>query len=82
MRQETAHGALAGPLADMTKTRDRLYCRQCGSSQVYRVFRQGYLQERIYPLFGFYPWKCKACDQGMLLRKRKRSRSQDKEYVG
>ena len=82
VRQESTHGVLAGELAGITKVKDRISCKQCGSNQVFRVFREGYLQEKIYPIFGFYPWKCKACGRGMMLRKRKKSRSQDKDYVG
>jgi hypothetical protein len=81
VRQEGAHGALAGELAGMAKVGNGVYCKHCGSNQIFRVFRQGYMQERIYPLFGFYPWKCKVCQGSMLLRKRKRSRSQNKDYV-
>jgi hypothetical protein len=81
VRQEGAQGVLAGELAGVTKARDQVYCKHCGSHQVFRIFREGYLQEKIYPLFGFYPWRCKACRTSMMLHKRKLSRSKDKEYL-
>ena len=82
MRQESTHAALAGDLGGIAKAGDGFYCKYCGSKQIFRVFRRGYLQETIYPLFGFYPWKCKVCHRSMLLRKRKWLRSQGKSYGG
>jgi hypothetical protein len=32
--------------------------------------RVGFLQTRVYPLFGFYPWKCPECKTRYLLRAR------------
>jgi hypothetical protein len=32
--------------------------------------RVGFLQTRIYSLFGFYPWKCPECKTRYLLRVR------------
>ncbi len=52
--------------------RAKVICRFCGSDRVYRLFREGFLQKGIYPIFGFYPWRCKNCTAHMMLRKRKR----------
>jgi hypothetical protein len=32
--------------------------------------RVGFLQSKILPLFGFYPWKCPECKTRYLLRMR------------
>jgi len=60
------------------KAKGKTCCKHCGNAQIFRVFRQGFLQERIYPFFGFYPWKCKACGDYMMLHKRKRSSAGEK----
>jgi hypothetical protein len=82
VRQESTHGVLADELGGITKIRDELYCKHCGSNQIFRIFRRGYLQETIYPMFGFYPWKCKVCHRSMMFRMRKWSRMHDKSYGG
>jgi len=32
--------------------------------------RVGFLQNRVYSIFGFYPWKCPECKTRYLLRAR------------
>jgi hypothetical protein len=39
------------------------------------------MQERVYPLFGYFPWYCRECRQYSLLRKRSRRKSSRKQYV-
>ena len=48
----------------------RVHCDECGSDEVYRVFRKGFLQQKIYPMFGFFPWRCRKCGLRLMLRKR------------
>jgi len=81
VQQATAHGALAGEFIEFGKINDRLYCKECNSHRVFRIFRKGFLQERIYPWFGFYPWKCKDCKSCMFYRKRKMSRAKQRESL-
>jgi hypothetical protein len=81
LQQSAMSGALGEELVGVTKAADGVHCRYCGSERVFRVFRQGYLQEKIYPLFGFYPWKCKGCKEHMMLHSRKRARSKKKQYL-
>ena len=69
--------ALAGHLVEMSAVRDLVHCRKCGSDRVYRVEREGFMQEKIYPLFGYYPWRCKICRDHVMLRKRKRARTKN-----
>jgi len=70
-------GAQAGNMAAMSSTKERVHCQKCGSDRVYRVVRKGYFQEKIYPLFGFYPWRCKKCGLCLMLRKRNLASQQD-----
>ena len=65
-----------------TLTADRLQCPSCGYSPIRREERKGFLQMRIYSLFGYYPWICVACKKTSFVRKRferrrKRSNSTD-----
>jgi len=48
---------------------ERVLC-DCGSDQVYRIFRKGFFSKRVYPLLGFYPWRCKQCGLRLMMRKR------------
>ena len=63
--------AVARKVAHSGQSRDRVHCRYCGSEKVYRLYREGFWQERVFPIFGFYPWKCKICSANMLLHKRR-----------
>lgn len=45
-------------------------CPCCGQQALIRVARTGFLKERIFPKFGFYPWECPQCRKKLLLRKR------------
>jgi hypothetical protein len=55
----------------------RVHCDECGSDEVYRIFRKGFFEERIYPLGGFYPWRCKGCGLRLMLRRRDLESKQD-----
>ncbi len=35
------------------------------------------MQEKVYPLLGFYPWKCKVCGEQMMFRKRRRAKTKE-----
>ena len=77
MSEGMMRGAQAGNMAAMSSTKERVHCQKCGSDRVYRVVRKGYFQEKIYPLFGFYPWRCKKCGLCLMLRKRNLASQQD-----
>lgn len=38
-----------------------------------RRARIGFLQNRIFPLFGYYPWECLVCRKTRMLRMRGKS---------
>jgi ribosomal protein S27AE len=48
----------------------RTPCPQCGADHLHRLEREGFLQKRIYPLFGYYPWRCSKCRGYFMLKKR------------
>jgi transposase-like protein len=60
----------------------RVLCPKCGSDRPRRVERKGFFEKRIYPLFGYYPWRCPSCRAAFYLRKRYRRKSKKKEYMG
>ncbi len=72
-----ARGAMAGDIVEMSSAKEPVHCQKCGSDKVYRVSREGYLQTKIYPLFGYYPWRCIRCGVHVVLRKRKRAKKPD-----
>jgi hypothetical protein len=77
MAEEIARRALAGNKTEMNSASERVLCDECGSDKVYRIFRKGFFQEKIYPLFGFYPWRCKRCGLHLMLRKRDLASKED-----
>jgi len=38
-----------------------LVCPDCGARQLRRMKRHGFLQKKVYPMFGYYPWECALC---------------------
>jgi hypothetical protein len=48
----------------------RLRCPKCRQEQLSRIARQGFLRNRIFPMFGYYPWECAICRRESLIRKR------------
>ena len=75
MHEEGTRGILTGDLVEMPTVKDLVFCKNCGSDRVFRVYRKGFMQERIYPHFGYYPWLCRDCGDHVMLRKRKRARA-------
>jgi hypothetical protein len=59
----------------------KVLCPNCGGSHPRRLERKGFLQERVYPLFGYYPWVCGACKSTFLMRKRYRRKSKEKDHA-
>jgi hypothetical protein len=54
-----------------------MICRICGDPSSHRCKRHGFLQKRIYPIFGLYPWECLTCGTVILYRARKEPHSQE-----
>jgi hypothetical protein len=47
-----------------------MVCRKCGSDKLHRAYRTGFLQLKVFPIFGLYPWECIKCRKVGLYRKR------------
>lgn len=58
-------------------SKELVSCQRCGSGKVRRVYRDGFLQTNVFPLLGYYPWRCSQCGQTVMLRKRRRVRAQN-----
>jgi DNA-directed RNA polymerase subunit RPC12/RpoP len=54
----------------MNKNKRR--CPNCSSVEMTRVQRRGFMQERVYPKLGLYPWECPFCREVHLLKSRGR----------
>ncbi len=77
MHGAVTQGVLTGEFVEMSADKDLIFCRKCGSGRVFRVYRKGFMQERIYPHFGYYPWRCMSCGDHVMLRKRNRARTKN-----
>jgi hypothetical protein len=48
----------------------KLRCPNCGQDQLARIARRGFMRERVFPMFGYYPWECAICRREYMIRKR------------
>ena len=72
VEENSMESEISSGLARAGKSSGEVTCRVCGGDRVTRVFREGFLQRHVYPLFGFYPWQCKTCSSFLMLRKRRK----------
>lgn len=54
----------------MLKSFYNLYCPKCKSKRIHRKQRKGVLQEKILPFLGFFPYKCRDCNNRFYLKVR------------
>jgi hypothetical protein len=45
-----------------------MHCKDCGNP-LRRLARKGFLQLKVYPKFGYYPWECPICRTLVMVRK-------------
>jgi hypothetical protein len=45
-------------------------CPLCNHDGITRSPRRGFLETKIYSLFGYFPWNCRGCNERFLLRLR------------
>jgi transposase-like protein len=57
----------------------KVRCPQCGDEHPRRRERKGFLETRVLPVLGYYPWMCATCKSTFLLRKRYRRKSKKDE---
>ena len=48
----------------------RAECPRCCIDYLRRKPRKGILQKVLYPIFGYYPWRCRVCKGSYIIRKR------------
>jgi hypothetical protein len=48
-------------------------CPNCQYEEIERSKRRGFVEKRIYSLFGFYPWRCVGCGWRFFIRARYKS---------
>jgi hypothetical protein len=58
-----------------------MHCKNCGSN-LRRIPRKGVLQQKVYTLFGYYPWECPICRAPILLRKQHQRKSHKVQESG
>ena len=73
MAERPESGAVSEQAVTTSSDKERVYCQVCGSHKVRRIFRKGYMQKKIYPVFGYFPWRCLSCGKRVMLRKRHRN---------
>ncbi len=54
-----------------------MQCTKCGSP-LRRVSRHGFLQEKFYPIFGYFPWECPRCRVPVMKKGRGASKRRSK----
>ncbi|MGB0065472.1 MAG: hypothetical protein WBP85_13570 [Terracidiphilus sp.] len=69
-------------VAEANSVREKVFCRKCGSGKVHRIHRDGFVQKMIYPLLGYYPWRCTRCGTLVMLQKRHRAKIRPGERNG
>lgn len=52
------------------------YCKFCQSTDIFRIARHGFLQRKVYKIFGLYPWECPHCRRISILADRGNTRGQ------
>ncbi len=73
-RSQAAEG-----FVDKAGASTKVLCPECGGDHPRRVERKGFLQRKVYPIFGYYPWFCPDCKSTFAMRKRHRRKSKRKE---
>jgi DNA-directed RNA polymerase subunit RPC12/RpoP len=64
------------------KKRHHVVCPRCGSNHLSRLSRVGFLQKKIYPIFGYFPWQCTGCKGRVMIKKRGGTRRSKKRDSG
>jgi len=59
----------SGSIPSVALEDDTCVCAACGNT-MRRLARRGFLQSKILPIVGYYPWECFACRNKKLMRSR------------
>gem|GEM_PF-3002280 len=55
---------------EMLTLRHRILCPECGCDRMTRIARVGLVRRFVYPMFGYFPWRCRRCGTIALLKHR------------
>jgi len=47
-----------------------MQCTECHHGKLSRTKRVGFLEENLFPFFGYFPWICSECKSHLFLRAR------------
>lgn len=76
MSEGVVPGAVAESVPDLSPAKERIVCKVCTSDEMRRMKRQGFMQQNIYALLGYFPWRCVKCGTRAMLHKRHRRKIQ------
>ena len=66
----------------MVNRQAEVLCPRCESDRFFREERKGFLQTRLFPLLGLYPWECKVCRLSCMHPRRHQSLASTPRSIG
>jgi hypothetical protein len=75
-------GAGSAGFTAQAGSRIEVQCPGCGNHHPHRLERRGFLEKKVLPKFGYYPWMCGHCRTSFLIRKRYRRKLRYTEQTG
>jgi DNA-directed RNA polymerase subunit RPC12/RpoP len=62
--------AIIASLSHRSKEKVEMVCPKCQSWRMHRRRREGFVELKVAPLFGYFPWRCSDCKAELFLRVR------------
>jgi hypothetical protein len=59
---------------------DDMTCKKCKHGNLFRVNREGFLENRVYNRWGYYPWLCASCKRRSIVKARGERRKKQAEF--
>ena len=69
------------PETERRAVKQVMRCPNCASGTLRREAREGFLEDKVYSWFGYFPWSCYLCRKRTMVRDRgssKRSATKSK----
>jgi len=60
----------SGQVPQERRTTPHPFCPRCKTPRMRRLPREGFWQQKFWPLFHIYPWECPYCRRQRLVRAR------------
>jgi DNA-directed RNA polymerase subunit RPC12/RpoP len=67
---ETLEQVVETVIEKIVEKRHGVQCPRCDSRYLTRTSREGFLEGKVYSMFGYFPWHCKGCGGSFLIKKR------------